>query len=342
MNHIQAGAFSENYSALAFKSTWSPVSRRLLRCGIGGEEYFLDMSPIAGVGRGQKLDPTEPLPGSHGWINIEESRLAVYGFSNSESIAGGASCSYVVVNGSERFAIQVDRIMGNVEADPARVRPLPRIASENGIFTDVVRSEDNWLLCADPLRLDPASTIQVPGKLTAKRNFQPEDGMDDDTRISHRLRAVLFTAAGDDRAEQQFVLSISQVQQVMEMPELLTIPGAPGYLLGLVNWRGIPMPVIDLKVRLGISEKAFVPAVDGTRKFVMIARSPGYPELAAIAINQPPRVVPLPFEYSELNQTLSVDPCLTCGIFEADGKPMIVPDMDEILTGHWVARPEQI
>ena len=47
---------------------------------------------------------------------------------------------------------------------------------------------------------------------------------------------------------------ILDVADIIEIPELTKIPTAPDYVLGLMNHRGKAVPVMDLRLRLGLPE----------------------------------------------------------------------------------------
>ena len=50
-------------------------------------------------------------------------------------------------------------------------------------------------------------------------------------------------------------VSTAQVQSMLEMPEIRPVPHAPACVRGLVNLRGEVLPVVDLRVRLGLPSK---------------------------------------------------------------------------------------
>ena len=49
-----------------------------------------------------------------------------------------------------------------------------------------------------------------------------------------------------------FGVSSSQVQQMISMPDVNSVPYAPDHIRGVINLRGKVMPLIDLRVRLGM------------------------------------------------------------------------------------------
>lgn len=51
-----------------------------------------------------------------------------------------------------------------------------------------------------------------------------------------------------------FGISIDTVQEMLELPALTTLPGVPNCVRGVMNLRGRVVPVLDLRVALGMSQ----------------------------------------------------------------------------------------
>lgn len=60
---------------------------------------------------------------------------------------------------------------------------------------------------------------------------------------------IAFTAGGN-----YYAFEILSVTDIMEVPEITHIPKTPPYLLGITNLRGKAVPVMDLRLRLGLPE----------------------------------------------------------------------------------------
>lgn len=63
-------------------------------------------------------------------------------------------------------------------------------------------------------------------------------------------------------ANEEYAVSILQVQEIKRMTEITRVPHTPAYLTGVMNLRGSVLPVIDLKKRLNLPEKEYT---DDTR-----------------------------------------------------------------------------
>jgi purine-binding chemotaxis protein CheW len=75
-----------------------------------------------------------------------------------------------------------------------------------------------------------------------------------------------FVTLGIDR--EVFALPVEVVLEILDMRPMFRIPDAPPYLAGLIDVRGRAVPVIDLRVRLGLAP---VEADDATRIVVLQA-----------------------------------------------------------------------
>ncbi|MFN4180080.1 MAG: chemotaxis protein CheW [Armatimonadota bacterium] len=54
--------------------------------------------------------------------------------------------------------------------------------------------------------------------------------------------------------ETLFALDIRSVQEIVKQSDIVSVPGAPPFILGIVNLRGRIMAVVDTKQLLGIGE----------------------------------------------------------------------------------------
>lgn len=52
--------------------------------------------------------------------------------------------------------------------------------------------------------------------------------------------------------DELFAIDVSQVREVLEIPQITKIPTAPEYMRGVVNVRGQGIPVVDLRLRFGL------------------------------------------------------------------------------------------
>ncbi len=101
--------------------------------------------------------------------------------------------------------------------------------------------------------------------------------------------------------DELFAINVAQVREVLELSQITRVPTAPDYMRGVVNVRGKAIPVVDLRLKFGLS-----PAADSvnSRIVVMELDLDGEPtvvggiadsvheviELEPSQINPPPRI----------------------------------------------------
>jgi purine-binding chemotaxis protein CheW len=54
--------------------------------------------------------------------------------------------------------------------------------------------------------------------------------------------------------DELFAINVSQVREVLEVTQITKVPTAPEYMRGVVNVRGKAIPVVDLRLRFGLSK----------------------------------------------------------------------------------------
>ena len=54
------------------------------------------------------------------------------------------------------------------------------------------------------------------------------------------------------RSDEKYGINVMQVQEVLRVTEIAPVPGAPSYVLGIINLRGNVVTVIDTRDRFGL------------------------------------------------------------------------------------------
>jgi purine-binding chemotaxis protein CheW len=69
----------------------------------------------------------------------------------------------------------------------------------------------------------------------------------DNSMVSDDLQFVVFRVAGEEYGAQ-----IQTVKEIVRVPDKLTdVPTAPGLFEGIINLRGMVLPVVDMRTRFG-------------------------------------------------------------------------------------------
>ena len=106
------------------------------------------------------------------------------------------------------------------------------------------------------------------------------------------VQLVTFRIAGQD-----FAFNIFQVERILRYEAPAKLPKAPEFLEGVLQYQGDPVPVIDLRKRLGVA----APLKDETRTIVLDWESARIGvvvdavtevlQIAATDVSQPPAIV---------------------------------------------------
>jgi purine-binding chemotaxis protein CheW len=121
--------------------------------------------------------------------------------------------------------------------------------------------------------------------------FDPEDP----APFGQERRYLLFALA-----EVELAIELSRLEEIVEPGPITRAPGAPAWVLGALNLRGLALPVIDLARKLGLVVRGydeghrpailiFRPAVGAARLGVWVSSVLGFVEVGESALKAAPR-----------------------------------------------------
>ncbi len=127
--------------------------------------------------------------------------------------------------------------------------------------------------------------------------------------------------------EETYGINVMQVREVLRYTEIAPVPGAPNYVLGIINLRGNVVTVIDTRSRFGLMEGE---VTDNTRIIVIESER----QVIGILVDSVAEVVYL--RSSEIDTTPSVGTDESAkfiqGVSNRDGKLLILVDLNKLLT----------
>jgi len=76
-------------------------------------------------------------------------------------------------------------------------------------------------------------------------------------------------------ADETYGINVMQVQEVLRVSEIAPVPGAPHYVLGIINLRGNVVTVVDTRIRLGleateVTDASRIVIIEGSKHVVGI------------------------------------------------------------------------
>ena len=52
--------------------------------------------------------------------------------------------------------------------------------------------------------------------------------------------------------KEHFAANVRYVQNILELTDITEVPKAPDYMLGIINLRGMVLPLVDMRIKLGL------------------------------------------------------------------------------------------
>lgn len=59
--------------------------------------------------------------------------------------------------------------------------------------------------------------------------------------------------------EEEFATHVSKVLNILEMTKITEVPKAPDYMKGVINLRGTVLPVVDTRIKFGMTPTVYTP-----------------------------------------------------------------------------------
>lgn len=160
-------------------------------------------------------------------------------------------------------------------------------------------------------------------------------------------RNVAAVAASKDDAVLQWVtfkldnetygINVMQVQEVLRYTDIAPVPGAPHYVLGIINLRGNVVTVIDTRSRFGLQSAE----VDDSTRIVIIEAEK---QVIGILVDSVAEVVYL--RRSEIDNAPNVGTEESAkfiqGVSNRDNELLILVDLDKLLSDEEWAELNQL
>ncbi len=193
------------------------------------------------------------------------------------------------------------------ETAPPPAEPLPGVpplaepAQEIASASEQAVVEAGDLAAAEPLAPTPHR------KTAASPQVIPEA----------EEQVVVFTLANG-----HYAVDVNIVQGIVEMQDIIAVPNAPPFVIGVINMRGTVLPVVDLRRRFGL------PAAESTKnsRIMVVEVNNMAMGMAVDAVTAVSRVSPAAIEpLSPLIKT--VDSAFVTGIATVDERLIILLDI---------------
>ena len=136
-------------------------------------------------------------------------------------------------------------------------------------------------------------------------------------------REVLVFVLG----KEEYGVDILKVQEIRGYEKVTPLPAAPEYLKGVVNLRGVIVPVIDLRMKLGLKD----PAYDATTVMVILRIGTRVVGIVVDAVSDVIRLAPSDVKAAPELGTL-VDSSYLAGLATRDERMILLVDIEKFLS----------
>ncbi len=141
-------------------------------------------------------------------------------------------------------------------------------ATEEALPDGAAKSLPHVISVPPPEIFDPVA-IMVAGRETAgdagKMAHVSETPVSVDAAVVRKF--LCFRVASED-----YAVNLVEIKEIIKPREVTEVPHAPAFVKGIISLRGIIIPILDMRSRLG-----FPPAQDSTReRFVIVKKGEGF------------------------------------------------------------------
>jgi purine-binding chemotaxis protein CheW len=143
------------------------------------------------------------------------------------------------------------------------------------------------------------------------------------TEVDRRAGKYLtFVLAGEE-----YGLEILKVREIMGMMDTTAVPAMPDYVKGVINLRGKVIPVIDMRLKFGMTE-----AERNSETCIIVVDVRG--NLMGVVVDKVSEVLDIRAEEIEdaPNVGVTVENTFILGMAKAKGRVKILLDIDKVLS----------
>ena len=162
------------------------------------------------------------------------------------------------------------------------------------------------------------------GNLTLKGGSQMSTTVTNSSKkaADEDLRWVTFRLENE-----KYGINVMQVQEVLRVTEIAPVPGAPSYVLGIINLRGNVVTVIDTRSRFGLASAEMD---DSTRIVIIEAEE----QVVGILVDSVAEVVDLKSSEIETAPNVGTEESAKFiqGVASHDDELLILVDLNKLLS----------
>lgn len=303
---------------------------RFVRCVISGATHCIRMSWVRSITNVYESNITHDASKELLFASIHDEKYPVinlsYHFYNYKIESSGFEKILLLNVEDTYFGILVESIEGIIEVSSHKIHPIPKIVGGGAIdyFDSIIILQDEFILSLSP------DTIYVRFCSTEHNIFKckNEDKIQSPVRFAFKdnIQKKLILFKTDAEQKLTYGLSITQIPQILQMSKIFPIPRSESFVLGVVEWRGIVLPVINISLCMGGAKSEI--RTDSRLLIVRLTLSHLYvalPILSHITIHS------LPLNKKIFHDSESLHASAVCEKFNYEGEQLIIPNIDKVV-----------
>ncbi|MFZ1077468.1 MAG: chemotaxis protein CheW [Nitrosotalea sp.] len=147
-----------------------------------------------------------------------------------------------------------------------------------------------------------------------------------ETVVDGYLQAVVFNLIDQKtNKKEDYGISIEQVREIRPLESITKVPNAKSYVRGVMNLRGMIVPVIDVKEKLGFSS-----GTTSQKSRILVADVDG--KLTGLLIDEVDQVIRIPTKEIETNLSGGLESLeYIKGVAKTSGRLIVLLDMQKLL-----------
>jgi len=128
-------------------------------------------------------------------------------------------------------------------------------------------------------------------------------------------------------SQEKYGINVMQVQEVLRVSEIAPVPGAPEYVLGIINLRGNVVTVIDTRQRFGLEPKA----LDDSTRIVIVESND---QVVGILVDSVAEVIDLQLSEIESAPNVGTEDSsrFIQGVASQNDELLIIIDLNKLLS----------
>ena len=156
--------------------------------------------------------------------------------------------------------------------------------------------------------------------------YLPASGLAEDILVNYKEEARDVHLVTFNLGE-EYGVPISQVQEIVRVGGITMVPNSPSYMEGVINIRGRVLPVLNLRKRLGLSDKEMSNASR------IIVTEVGSNKVIGLLVDAVSHVIKIPPESVESapEEVLEIDTDFITGVGKLKDRMIILLDLEKLL-----------